>query len=389
MELSVYITSLLHQHDCVVVPNFGGFIANYRSAVIDEQLNRILPPSKEILFNPNLLKNDGLLSNEIANKKALSYNDALEFIRESVEEWKADLNKGNRVEVGEIGFLFMQDGKITFEQNREVNLLMSAYGLSSVKFLSFEEKKTPEIAPKAIEEVIPESVEKVVPIEPKQEILTARKVVEKAQRPTVKLEQPVADEQVKEKTDKKRKTGFLKYAVAAATIPVLFYAYWIPMKTDFMDTGKIQLADFNPIKSAPARKYQMRIDAFEPNPIQTNASWEDLTEHLSENVSVYNYHFDDELYIPIRLDKSASTKSQDIALKKDLNYHVIAGCFSVESNAHQLVDDLTKKGYAASIFDKKGGLYRVSAGDFAHNEEANDALDQFRNKGFSGWILKK
>ena len=61
MELSGYIGDLLQKHNCVIVPEFGGFIANYKSAVIDTVNNRINPPSKSVLFNPNLVNNDGLL----------------------------------------------------------------------------------------------------------------------------------------------------------------------------------------------------------------------------------------------------------------------------------------------------------------------------------------
>jgi hypothetical protein len=36
MELNKYISDLLRKHNCVIVPDFGGFVANYRSAVIDK-----------------------------------------------------------------------------------------------------------------------------------------------------------------------------------------------------------------------------------------------------------------------------------------------------------------------------------------------------------------
>ena len=67
-----YISDLLFLHDCVIIPDFGGFICNYRSAYIDADSGVICPPGKDILFNRNLTHNDGLLVNWIADKENIS-----------------------------------------------------------------------------------------------------------------------------------------------------------------------------------------------------------------------------------------------------------------------------------------------------------------------------
>jgi hypothetical protein len=41
------------------------------------------------------------------------------------------LEEGHRIELEEIGFLFLQNNQVVFEQNREVNLLLQAYGLKA------------------------------------------------------------------------------------------------------------------------------------------------------------------------------------------------------------------------------------------------------------------
>jgi cell division protein FtsN len=178
----------------------------------------------------------------------------------------------------------------------------------------------------------------------------------------------------------------------------MFYTYWIPMETDFIDTGKIQFADFNPIRKAPERTYQLRHDEIAFPTIETLKSWEDVTANLSDNVKIYNYQFDDQLYIPIRLDKTATAVSAEIdertnqsaaAVSEGSNYHVIGGCFSIKENAEKLAADMRSKGFQASIFDLKGGLYRVSVGDYSTSELAEQKLGEFTAQGFSGWILNK
>ena len=48
-----YISELLFLHDCVIVPEFGGFVGNKKSAYINPISGIIYSPSKQLLFNKN------------------------------------------------------------------------------------------------------------------------------------------------------------------------------------------------------------------------------------------------------------------------------------------------------------------------------------------------
>ena len=50
MKISYHIFHLLQEHDCVIVPNFGAFVARNISAKISHDGSRIYPPNKEITF---------------------------------------------------------------------------------------------------------------------------------------------------------------------------------------------------------------------------------------------------------------------------------------------------------------------------------------------------
>ena len=54
MELSIYLIELLRLHDCVIVPDLGGFVTNYRPAEMDLASNSFSPPRKEIIFSSKL-----------------------------------------------------------------------------------------------------------------------------------------------------------------------------------------------------------------------------------------------------------------------------------------------------------------------------------------------
>ncbi len=385
MNLAQYIIDLLRHNNCVVVPNFGGFIANYHPAVIDPVKQIISPPSKHVLFNAKLQSNDGLLANYVADREGVDYSSSLISIETNVVEWRRILRDEKRLDFGEIGYLFEQDGNIVFEQNREINLLLEAYGLASVQFV-----------PAVVEKAVPISSKIVQPEAAKTTTVFELNKSEKVEEvvPEIKDEKiiPIQSD---------RKTGKrLGYLAVACAIPLLFYTYWIPMKTDFLETGNIQVSDFNPFNQLKAEQsYRTRAYSTAIEPINLGKSFEELVSEMPSSVEVYNFKFDEELYIPVLLDKlkvENETSDIDKAMKpatlenaNDAAYQLIAGCFSVESNAYNLIEQLSAEGYDAYVLDKHKGLYRVATNGFNSIDSAKKAKSVLKSKDISTWILKK
>ena len=96
---------MLFEHDCVIIPDFGGFVANYLPAHLDESTNRIYPPSKHLLFNKNLINNDGLLAHRISADEDVSYDIALEKLSNYSKQLKSALINDKRYELPGIGLL--------------------------------------------------------------------------------------------------------------------------------------------------------------------------------------------------------------------------------------------------------------------------------------------
>ncbi len=127
-----YISDLLFLHDCVIIPDFGGFICNYKSAYIDENSRMICPPAKDILFNRNLTHNDGLLVNWIASKEKISYEKALVQVALFCEDLKIRLNQKQRIAFGDIGVFFTDRRfNIIFEPAKN-NFFAEAYGMEPI-----------------------------------------------------------------------------------------------------------------------------------------------------------------------------------------------------------------------------------------------------------------
>jgi cell division septation protein DedD len=380
MNLSKYIAELLVKNNCVIVPNFGGFIANYKPAVIDELRHKIYPPSKRILFNSNLLSNDGLLANYVSIQISKSYAESLELIDEVSLEWKTKLNNGERVSIGEVGFIYEVDNKIQFEQDREFNLYLGAYGLSTVNFVPLTE------------EVVKTEVVNETPVVIEIGAVAHSVDLNVKKKEAVSIDLPTVM--------KRKKSNRWKYLAAACVLPVLFYSYWIPMETHYLNSGNIQMADFNPLQKKADKIYNTRFEKNEINDVEIESSLLDKTKISASNVKFYNYQFSDELYIPVdlkektvKIDKTEVVKVKTTVKKEskvvEKHFHLIAGCFGSEINANVLVDDLKSKGYRSTIIDKNKGLYRVAVQSFESKNSAIEFKSKLKSNSISSWLLTK
>ncbi|RZK88838.1 MAG: SPOR domain-containing protein, partial [Hymenobacter sp.] len=62
MTLSDHLRPLLRDHDCVIIPDFGGLVAEPAPARVQPAGRHLLsPPTRQVAFNQALTRNDGLL----------------------------------------------------------------------------------------------------------------------------------------------------------------------------------------------------------------------------------------------------------------------------------------------------------------------------------------
>ena len=132
MRVEHYIQELLYRYNCVVVPDFGAFLAQTSVARIDDEANTIYPPTKIVSFNQQLSKNDGLLISHISKSKKLSYEDLLDEVQNVSKAWKTSLAKGNTIRLEGIGELSSnEEDRIQFVPENKTNYLASSFGLSA------------------------------------------------------------------------------------------------------------------------------------------------------------------------------------------------------------------------------------------------------------------
>jgi hypothetical protein len=107
-DLLSHIEFLLHEHNCVVVPDLGGFVVNVVSAP-REGISDFYAPVCELAFNRDLKHNDGLLAQSYMKTDALSFESATQKIGKEVQTLKKQLREQHHLELGKLGTFTMQD----------------------------------------------------------------------------------------------------------------------------------------------------------------------------------------------------------------------------------------------------------------------------------------
>ncbi len=429
-NLDNILGTLLLRNNCVVIPSLGGFVANYISARVDVKNGLIVPPKKALSFNKNLNTNDGLIIHHLAYEKNISFDEAKEVVHIEVQQIKDQLNKGLRVHFHNVGFLYLNNaGKIAFEQDRFFNLLLSSYGMGNIQFITENEteevgykkpvtstKETPQTLPPKKEERAVEVPKEKKEIETPQRTKTIPVAkqsdeaveVKEAERKTITVESATAQQEeakeiehpalVRKSSSKKLISKIIKYAAVAALFPVLFYSFWIPMKTDVLQSGVVYQEDFNPFYKTTAFNYlpeanktHLWIDT-----VKSAQTLSSIITNLSSSTPVFTYPLDDDLYIPVRRKSLSNTKIKSTSQPKEIQktpqrnkYHAIVGCFSNPRNAKKAISRLKSKGFDAYEVDVKGGLHRVSAGDGKTRAKMNTLQQRLTNKEIPSWVLKK
>jgi hypothetical protein len=354
-HIAEQIHDLLHHYDCVIVPELGGFVTDYRPAHIDKELNLLHPPSKELRFNNSLKKNDGLLANAIASAKEISHEEANSLLKESVESYFTQLNKGERVLFEKVGVLYLDSHeRLRFHPYQSVNFLLDSFRLKTIHAKETEKVEIP------LSPIVEEKVETpIVPIT----------VMEEDVLPIIE----VAEEE-------KKRRG---YWVAAAVIPLFLLGAYAVMNSDAVPTMKNQLSELNPFNDSVAMHYTERSGS-------TEFEAPDMSpEPLEGSITLIE---SDGPIILKETNLEAAPESTYVAPPRPilLEYHVVGGCFSELANAEKFVKDLRAQGFDAYIFDNKEGLNRVVFGSYPDRGIALDALYAVKQEHQSdAWLLHK
>jgi hypothetical protein len=134
MELANLIPDLLYKHNCVILPGFGGFIANFKASEHQEERFLVSPARKIIAFNQSLVENDGLLISALAKSKKISYAEAENELVAYIGFIQSRLDKYKNFEFKNVGTFYLNSEKnLLFVPYQGLNFLQKSFGLPDVK----------------------------------------------------------------------------------------------------------------------------------------------------------------------------------------------------------------------------------------------------------------
>lgn len=374
VNVTHYISELLFHHDCVVVPDFGGFVCSYAAARIHPARHTFSPPSKQVVFNKHLQQNDGLLAHAIASAVPCSFEEAMTEIQAFVQQCNTGLKAGQVIDLKNIGRLSLDpERNIRFEVDPEVNYWVDAFGLSTFQSMPIlgnvatsTEQETKEVGKGAT----------IRRLEPREQLTETNEGVAAAVR-----------------------RPHLARAALFFLIPVAALALLLPFNTRIQQN----MAGLGWFGSGNASLYQPITWL---NTAKLNADSFALTTDLRKDTStlfsmrlvndgpsivVNRYSAERE---STRVETIRKPKYRSLQSKNDRsvagNYYIIAGAFSIEENAAKYRTFLKEKGYETQVLDSiDSRLIHVSLARFTTKREAEQFLQVINGSVPDAWIFKR
>lgn len=326
-NLGKYISELLFEHDCIIIPAFGGFVARSSSSYFAKTGNALFPPYKSIVFNKNLANNDGLLAGYIMQKESATYQQANIIIENFVSDCRHLLETQKRFEISGLGVLYKNnENSILFEQDVRINYNPDAFGLPIVS------------AVKLIKE------EKI--ITPKSELQYRQ--------------QPVPTE--KSKTMK-------RVAFATSLAFVIITVLFVFTKQNPIDNA---MATFSPFMTKNKIVFaETKInEAIKPIVIKIKSIIAPDTTSI---------------------DKTSVVKMPKVVEEwYKQPYQVVVGCFAVKQNAYKLINQLERQNLTASIAGQNAkSLYVVSIAGYEDEKAARKKLSEIKGQYPAAWLYRR
>ncbi|MBL0053890.1 MAG: SPOR domain-containing protein [Bacteroidetes bacterium] len=367
MQILPFVHQLLYKHDCVIVPDFGAFIATYKPAYIVQSGQTMHPPARIVAFNSDLINNDGLLANAVSQQTRVTYEQATEIIADASRLWFIDLESGKHLKLDKIGSLYFDDEHhLQFIPADDQNFLLDSYGYEVLKLKQVKHEKTMEII-----------------------------------------------QEVKSNKNGRKRQFKIRYLEAIPVAAAMLILFLFPQA---LRTVNSHLSSLFPVEVMDSMQGKIP-DTSSPIPVFTadnnkNNSVSDNTPITKINEDVNN----NPIIEPKKeIAKEVAPTPEPVVIKETPiitipetkkiiakektsppvpspmgnNFYIVAGCFGVEENAKKFMKELISDGLPASIAGKRKGMYVVSCFNASTELEARQKLEEVKlHLDNNAWIAK-
>lgn len=346
IQLERHIEILLLENECVIVPDFGGFMTHHVSARYDEADCMFLPPHRTLGFNPQLRINDSVLAQSYVEAYDISYPEALRRIRTEVKELQQQLQEWGSYEMKNLGILTInQEGNYEFAPCEAGVLSPDIYGLGNFTFKHLKDdtliKPTVDLPQttkmQEEQEVIPQDASLLDFTDDNQEIPDEKAIV--------------------------IKMAWIRNAVAVAAAVVAFFLISTPIANSDLQHQSISQLQHNILyKLIP-----QDTDIIPAEPVTKEV-----------------------LPAPTQSPDTTKATPPVAVSKKQTTYMIIVASQVKMSNAESLVNKLQQQGFKDAKVFVRNKIVRVSCGEYSTQEEAYRQLNKINGKEefWEAWVYK-
>ena len=377
IELQRHIEILLLENDCVIVPDFGGFVAHHVCASYDEQERMFLPPYRTLGFNALLRMNDSLLVHSYMAAYDISYPEAMRRIESEVEELKEELHNSGSYQLTDLGIMAVNaDGNYEFIPSEAGILSPTFYGLNSLQI-----KKLHDAAELDGADAGSTTVAAIATIGDRHD--TSEDHQATTEEASLLEFADAQDEDDNEKAIS-IKVSWIRntVAIAAAAIALLL------ISTPIMN------GDYNSLKMSHLNHHFL----YKLIPQDTNVAratpvakaTEAIPAKATEAIPAKPAAATAESCMRAADEQPTATVSEQSA-KPAVTYTIVLASQVKKSNAELFVEKLHKKGHTDAAVYIKDNVVRVVLGEYATQGEAYQRLNTLHNyDGFEeAWVYKK
>lgn len=333
------LRTLLFNHDCVVLPGFGGIISNPAISEIHPVTNAFMPPRKRLAFNASLQSNDGLLVNELSINQDISKEKSVEIVNDFVKEIINQLEEQKQYIIDGVGkFFYNKEHKVQFEPDNKENYLDESFGLPELHFKPILREE--------------DDMNRPHPAQTRQAVRRA---------PVKRKPESEKGDGSKENKEEGEKKGVSKVFIIIPAVLLLLASAAVSLY--FVDDGKYQ----SYLGISGSAHSEDGDDNIEAAAMDADISDGHIEDHSGDHHDGFDDHHSE--------DTHAISESGE-------RYHVIGGVFSKRSYATRLANK--RSGEVIEI----DGLYKVSIANFSSKADADHEIASLRGQyGNDLWIM--
>lgn len=358
MDIANYLSELLGQHGEISVPGLGYFVHVRVGAWYSDAERKFYPPGYKIQFDPQTLDGDDTLTKYIAEKKKISLASSKYFTDKYISALKQEAAL-QEVPFADLGWFFMDKGKIAFKSKVSNTDSASFFGYAPVSIKKLNQPAAPEVTAQTAAPA-PEPVDTPVQATaaiPSPEPLPLPPPVRNIEF-TETVNQP--EEYVDDEPEARR--GISLWAIILIVVIILASAALTvyKFKPQWLHLNKGQETQVSPeTKAVPVVKSDTDSVKKAAQPADT------IKKTILKPDSALN--------------KVAAPVNDTLAR---VRYELLAGAFKKKTDAQKTIIQYKKLGFTAHILENvPGRLFKLSLGTYFVREEAVEAKQKIVSTG--------